>query len=139
MLPAALHLRPPSNRSLTGAEPSTHAALPPSVARPLRRKSINFLVKKFERYGWTNKEDSGPALAKLIKISDYPVPAGGRPLLAEDDPAYFIDDDGIQVEKAVPLAGEVEAEEAVQQEEEGHQAAAAENGGGGGGAQMEVA
>lgn len=81
---------------------------------------MRFLVKKFERFGWTNKEGEGstPALTKLIKISDYPVSA--RPLLTEDDDAYFVDNDGIKVEKAVPLAGEEERkeEEEVPEEEE---------------------
>jgi len=78
---------------------------------------MRFFVKKFERFGWTNEEGSKPALTKLIKISDYPVSA--RPLLAEDDDTYFVDDDGIKVEKTVPLAGEEQEVpgEVAQQEE----------------------
>lgn len=66
---------------------------------------MRFFVKKFERgrFGWTNEEGSKPALTRLINISDYPVSA--RPLLAEDDDTYFVDDDGFKVEKTVALAG----------------------------------
>lgn len=80
---------------------------------------MRFFVKKFERgrFGWTNEEGSKPALTRLINISDYPVSA--RPLLAEDDDTYFVDDDGFKVEKTVALAGEEQevSEERVTQQE----------------------
>lgn len=79
-----------------------------SFVDPPLRDNVRFMVKKFERFGWTGKDNSKPALTKLIKISDYPTSA--RPLLAEDDDEYFVDDDGIKVEKGILLAGEKPAE-----------------------------
>ena len=64
---------------------------------------MKFLAQRFEHYGWTGKEGSKPAFTKLVKISDYPLT---RPMFAEDDPAYYITDDGIKRMKAVPLAGQ---------------------------------
>ena len=71
---------------------------------------MKFMVQKFEKFGWTSKEDSKPALAKLIKIADYPV--SSRPRLAEDDDAFFEEDeDGIRSMKPVILPGDEKAEE----------------------------
>lgn len=81
--------------------PGTHQ-LPHAGNTSHGRDTMKFLAKKFEHYGWTNKEGSKPALTKLIKISDYPIK---RPLLAEDDSAFFVKVDGIEMERAVPLAG----------------------------------
>ena len=72
-----------------------------------RRDTMKFLVQKFEKFGWTSKEGSKPALAKLIKIADYPV--SPRPRLAEDDNAFFEEDeDGNLSMKQVMLPGDAE-------------------------------
>lgn len=68
---------------------------------------MKFMVQKFEKFGWTSKDDSKPSLTKLIKISDYPVSA--RPRLAEDDDAFFEEDeDGMRSMKQVMLPGDAE-------------------------------
>lgn len=61
---------------------------------------MKFFVSKWARYGWKKAEDE--PLTKLVSLSDYPV--SSRPLLPSEDSSLFEDNDGVLVEKLIPLA-----------------------------------